>query len=927
MNVSEQLRLLKSSKQIHSTWYRETYPEVAELNMDPALHYLRYGAAMGRNPGKNFDTRFYLRNYPDVAKSGLNPLLHYVLHGKAKGYATRPQESPGAKHVATVRTKLLSLGFTERPLQELADIQTNAQVPETRALAARELALWHMRQKTPEGYRTALTHLAAAREDAPNLDFRRKLAVAELLCHYFLGDEAEGRASYERAALAGEISPDLLLSLANFERSPEARVALMNRVLRHYDIPPITLLPDETLSPYDRLTLAEPLDAVTVGPKVTVLIAAYDAADMLPTALRSLQEQTWKNLEILVLDDCSPTPETAEVAQRFAADDPRIRLIRMEQNGGAYVARNRGLDEATGEYVTLHDADDWSHPKKIETQVRFMEANHEVMGCTTQQARAGVELDFLRLTQGSNLITSNTSSFLWRRVEVAKIFGCWDTVRFGADTDLMKRVEHHWKKEALVRIPSGPLSFQRNQEASAVNDITTAADGLPFGIRKEYQELRKNKIDDGVIKADGSKNLLAPLRMRSDRSGYDQVRHFDMVLASDFRMQGGSIQSSVQEIHANKKFGIRTGLLPMYRYDFPPDRSMEAVVRQEIDENILQLLSYGDRISCDLLILRYPPILYHHQKFLPKIAAKEIKVIINQPPMSDYGPEGVVRYNLADCADNIRHYFGKDATWHPIGPLVRGALHQHHSSELVHINLSNEDWSNIIDISGWEPGPRKRGSQNRLRIGRHSRDHEHKWPNTREDILAAYPAVDDVEVHVLGGATSPASLIGQIPANWVVHPFGSVHPRDFLKDIDVWIYFSHPYWLESFGRTIIEAMATGVPVILPEVYRPLFEDAAIYATPQTAVEIARKLHADPLSYDAQVRRAQAYVQDKFSFEMHVRRIKESVGLFANESVVEAVSSDKLTAPELKKAQPPSVHHLTDDSLLGFGLSCLGHKTR
>ena len=420
MNASEQLRLLKSSKQIHSTWYRETYPEVAELNMDPALHYLRYGAAMGRNPGKNFDTRFYLRNYPDVAKSGLNPLLHYVLHGKAKGYATCPQKSPGAKHVATVRTKLLSLGFTERPLQELADIQTNAQVPETRALAARELALWHMRQKTPEGYRTALTHLAAAREDAPNLDFRRKLAVAELLCHYFLGDEAEGRASYERAALAGEISPDLLLSLANFELSPEARVALMNRVLRHYDIPPITLLPDETLSPYDRLTSAEPLDAVMVGPKVTVLIAAYDAADMLPTALRSLQEQTWKNLEILVLDDCSPTPETAEVAQRFAADDPRIRLIQMEQNGGAYVARNRGLDEASGEYVTLHDADDWSHPKKIETQVRFMEENPEVMGCTSEQARCQEDLMFGKLRGGGGFIVFNTSSFLWRRIQVTE---------------------------------------------------------------------------------------------------------------------------------------------------------------------------------------------------------------------------------------------------------------------------------------------------------------------------------------------------------------------------------------------------------------------------------------------------------------------------------------------------------------------------
>ncbi|WP_333684577.1 glycosyltransferase, partial [Pontibaca methylaminivorans] len=259
----------------------------------------------------------------------------------------------------------------------------------------------------------------------------------------------------------------------------------------------------------------------------------------------------------------------------------------------------------------------------------------------------------------------------------------------------------------------------------------------------------------------------------------------------------------------------------------------------------------------------------------PKIDAKHIKVIDNQPPMSDYTEEGIVRYRLADCAENIRHYFGKDATWHPIGPLVRDALHSHHAHELHHIDLSPEDWHNIIDINGWDRGPRRRGPSDRLRIGRHSRDQFVKWPATREDTLAAYPASDDIEVHVLGGAEVPASLIGQVPDNWTVHPFGSMHPRDFLAGIDVFVYFAHPDWVESFGRTIIEAMANGVPVILPEVYRPLFEDAAIYATPQTAVKKARKLHSDPAAYAAQVEKAQRYAAQKFSYEMHIDRLNRS----------------------------------------------------
>ncbi|MFN3526969.1 MAG: glycosyltransferase family 2 protein, partial [Paracoccus sp. (in: a-proteobacteria)] len=345
MTPAEQLRLIKSSKQIHTNWYKATYPDVVELGIEPALHYLRYGAAMGRNPGKNFDTRYYLRTCPEAAKSGLNPLVHYVLHGRAKGVATLPPRSPGAKHVASVRTRLLSLGFTERPLAELADIQANAKLPGTRALAARELALWHMRTKTPEGYHIALQHLQAARTDAPDLDFCRKLAVAELMCHHFLGDEDAARDTYERAALAGEVSPDLLLARANLEFRPKARVALMNRVLAQFDIAPVALAGDGKLPAYDRLTVTEELPQISDGPKVTVLIAAYEAADTLPTALRSLQAQTWQNLEILVLDDCSPSPDTCRVAEEFAARDPRIRLIRMEQNAGAYVARNRGLDE------------------------------------------------------------------------------------------------------------------------------------------------------------------------------------------------------------------------------------------------------------------------------------------------------------------------------------------------------------------------------------------------------------------------------------------------------------------------------------------------------------------------------------------------------------------------------------------------------
>ena len=143
----------------------------------------------------------------------------------------------------------------------------------------------------------------------------------------------------------------------------------------------------------------------------------------------------------------------------------------------------------------------------------------------------------------------------------------------------------------------------------------------------------------------------------------------------------------------------------------------------EIDGRTVDVLTYGEHASCDLLIVRYPPVLYRYSRFMPRIDAGNIKVVVNQPPFSDYTDDRIVRYELADCATNIRRYFGKDATWHPIGPLVRDTLTEHHADQLNHINLSDENWHNIIDISGWDRGSRQRGPNDRLRIGRHSRDH------------------------------------------------------------------------------------------------------------------------------------------------------------------------------------------------------------
>lgn len=102
-------------------------------------------------------------------------------------------------------------------------------------------------------------------------------------------------------------------------------------------------------------------------PLVSVIVPAWNAAATLRETLRSVSQQTYANLEILVVDDGS-SDETAAVAQEFCQSEPRARLIRKE-NGGVASARNRGIEEARGEWVAPIDADDLWHPTKIEKQL------------------------------------------------------------------------------------------------------------------------------------------------------------------------------------------------------------------------------------------------------------------------------------------------------------------------------------------------------------------------------------------------------------------------------------------------------------------------------------------------------------------------------------------------------------------------------
>ena len=92
--------------------------------------------------------------------------------------------------------------------------------------------------------------------------------------------------------------------------------------------------------------------------KVSVLIAVYNAEKYLKECLDSVCSQSLRDIQIVCVDDCS-TDSSLEILEQYAEQDERIRVIHLDENCGQAVARNRGLQVADGEFITMLDSDDW----------------------------------------------------------------------------------------------------------------------------------------------------------------------------------------------------------------------------------------------------------------------------------------------------------------------------------------------------------------------------------------------------------------------------------------------------------------------------------------------------------------------------------------------------------------------------------------
>lgn len=106
---------------------------------------------------------------------------------------------------------------------------------------------------------------------------------------------------------------------------------------------------------------------------VSIVMPSYNTGKYIADSIKSIQNQTYKNWELIIVDDCS-TDNSLEVIRSFS--EPRIRLLQNKKNSGAAISRNYALREAKGKWIAFLDSDDTWAPEKLEKQIQFMEKNN-----------------------------------------------------------------------------------------------------------------------------------------------------------------------------------------------------------------------------------------------------------------------------------------------------------------------------------------------------------------------------------------------------------------------------------------------------------------------------------------------------------------------------------------------------------------------
>ena len=321
-----------------------------------------------------------------------------------------------------------------------------------------------------------------------------------------------------------------------------------------------------------------------------------------------------------------------------------------------------------------------------------------------------------------------------------------------------------------------------------------------------------------------------------------------------------------EEIRAQAQAGYRTALLHVRSGLLRDPHPVHPAIRQALEQGLADWLDPEAGCTARLAVAHHPGVFLRLPARAPRLAAERKLLVVNHPL---FDGEGRALFDLRAIRCGLDDLLGDAVELAPAGPQIRSQLGAARSP----LPLLEQDWPPVVAPSAWAI-PARRPWRDRVVVGRHGPLDRLAWP-PRADLPAAYPESDEIAIRILGDRTRLQQLLGAVPGGWTVVDPGSTAERDFLAALDCYVHVGagcvQPVRLE-----IVEALASGLPVVLPAGSRAVFGEAAAYLEADGLRAVLRGLER-PSVRAVLAERASEVVAKRFSHAAHVERVRGLIG--------------------------------------------------
>jgi len=690
---------------------------------------------------------------------------------------------------------------------------------------------------------------AAARiEGQVNLACRRFDHVQEMLSEDDLNDDTAWLLSTELAHPANG-APDA---------SHDTWLQLFNRRFEQFGMLPIALA-EGSGEPFDRVTVDVPDSRrIANGPLVTVIMSTFKPGRSFRTAVQSLINQTWQNLEILVIDDDSPAEYDALLAE-VTELDPRIELIRMPANGGTYRIRNEGIGRSRGEIVTFQDSDDWAHPERIARQITPLLDQPDLMATHCRCVRVFPNLSTLNV--GMNSFRRCAPSTMFRKHAVIAALGGYDQTRKEADNEFYERLSVVFGEDANLDLRDVMVLYQLTADSLSRDEYRFA---WQHGTRASYIQARRywhREIAAGresaFLDPAGPRRIYAPQRVLT---GHDlEPTTCDVLWISDWRIGLSRYDGHTSLVQATAAAGLST--LAAHTTTIRNANRDRVPLRDDVlgmqAAGTTRLVVWTEQTHARLVVVTDPELLNLTRR--PEnaaIAADRLVVAAPHPPEAPVG--GWLTYDPAVVEVNAERMFGAAVEWLPASASIGDELRRSGATTVLEPAL--------LAVAPTIRERRYRGARggSSLIVGTAALDPRRRDRPSVDDLSARLPTSGfDVRVLDTTFAARQQKHPRVLPPTWVAVE-ESVPLSGFLRQLDVFAPVPTRTWGPYVPWSILQALAEGAVVVADPALEPFLGEAGIYAAADDVEVALKELANDPARLEAQRARGYAMCRDRAS---------------------------------------------------------------